>query len=414
MQKQSLSLNRVNAEMHFPFFRWVARMLRGRWAQRIYVAILVFLLLITTVARLRSYLMARKIQAVLHGLTAIRLGQTTEEQMKKMVPYLSQKEWKSGGISHRGFYAHISNESDRLPRVIVVALGATQSEDLMLSLEHLADWFGYRFISFDASVLVQDGKVMHVDYGLANQWVRPQYAGYTGYIVSARSAHGFWIDRRIPFLVSSEGDDSPQYRPSGNANGLYVTYTDDAPLKLTERAFQLNLSCFWDLQGCHDAREIAPALWQDIQSIRHDTYQQLISEKCPDSIVEGRMRYLPDITVFLLEVTGSRRIEVNEEGDRAEDWFTDYKLKEVIRGQSSGSWKNVRFRRTIPALDDPTQRMANQIWPETKTGTLVLFFGNPKFYSCRFIPATPSALEIVRKVPGPLKRPEDQIPWGLQ
>jgi len=125
------------------------------------------------------------------------------------------------------------------------------------------------------------------------------------------------------------------------------------------------------------------------------------------------MRYLRDISVLLLEIRGSRRVEVNEEGSRAEDWFTDYKLKEVIRGQSLGLWKNVRLRKTIPSPTDAKQTIANQIWPETKIGTQVLFFGNMGFDSCRFIPATPSALEIVRKTPVPPTRPEDQIPRGL-
>jgi hypothetical protein len=80
------------------------------------------------------------------------------------------------------------------------------------------------------------------------------------------------------------------------------------------------------------------------------------------------MRYLPDVSVLLLEVTGSRRIEVNEEGGRVEDWLTDYKLKKAIRGKSFGSWKNVRFQRTIPSPMDPTRQIANQIWPETKIG----------------------------------------------
>jgi hypothetical protein len=404
----------MDTKGQFPFFRQILRTLTGHWAWRIYAAILLLLLLVTTAARLRSYLMCRKIQAVLRGLAEIRVDQTTEEQLVKMVPYLTQKDWNAGGISRRGFYVHISHESDRLPRVIVVALGAVKPEQLVLWTDHVADWFGYRFVSFDASVLAQDGKVSQIEYGLANQWVRPQYPGYVGYIVSARSVHAFWLSRQIPFGVSSEDDESPQYRPRGNGNGLYVIYTSDAPSRLTERVFQLNLSCYWGLHGCNDAREIAPALWRDVQAIRYDTYQQLISEKCPDSIVEGRMRYLPDITVLLLEVTGSRRIEVNEEGDKAGDWFTDYKLKEVIRGQSSGSWKNVRFRPTIPSLEDPTRQMANQIWPPTKIGTPVLFFGNPRFNSCRFIPATPSALEIVRKTPLPLKRREDEIPTGLQ
>jgi hypothetical protein len=121
------------------------------------------------------------------------------------------------------------------------------------------------------------------------------------------------------------------------------------------------------------------------------------------------MRYLPDISVLLLEVTGSRRIEVNEEGDRAEDWFTDYQLKEVFRGSSHGSWKNVRFRQTIPSPIDRTQTIANQIWPPTKIGSQVLFFGSLYFDSCRIIPATPSALEIIRKTPAPPRKPEDQI-----
>jgi len=151
-----------------------------------------------------------------------------------------------------------------------------------------------------------------------------------------------------------------------------------------------------------------------VETIQKATYQQLISEKCPNSIIEGRVRYLPDVTALVLEVTGSRRIEVNEEGGRTEDWFTDYKLKEAIRGKSFGSWKNVRFQRTIASPMDPARQIANQIWPETRIGSEVLYFGGLGFYSCRFIPATTSALEIVRNAPVSLKRPEDQIPRGLQ
>jgi hypothetical protein len=393
----------------FSLVRRIVRTLTGPWAWRAYTAIILVLLLLTTVARLRSYLMGRSIQAVLRGLAGIRVDQTTEEQLIKMVPYLTQKDWKTEGIPHRLFYVHISNESDRLPRAIAVALSSVRSN----WVDQVVDWLGYRFISFDAGVLVQDGKVSHVEYGLANQWTRPQYAGYVGYMVSARSAHAFWHSR-IPLAESSEDDESPHYRPNGSASGLNVIFTNDAPSGLTDHAFQLNLSCYWSLHGCDDAREIAPAVWQDLQTVRHDAYQRLSSGKCPDSIVQGRMRYLPDITVLLLEVTGSRKVEVNEEGNRAEDWFTDYKLKEVIRGHNYGSWKNVRFRTNIPSPESPTRTMANQVWPVTKIGTPVLFFGSTKFDSCRFILATPSALEIVRKTITPLKRREDEIPGGLQ
>lgn len=415
----------MDLKAHFPFFTWLWRIftwawrkLTGRWARRAYFAVLLLLMFVGVIVRLQSYLMARRIQAVVRGLSEIRLDQTTEEQMKRMVPYLTQKEWGAGGISHRGFFAHISNESDRSR--VPGSLTAIGLEGPMSFEARLFDLLGYRVISFDAWILVQDGKVVHIEYGLADNWVRPQYPGYVGYTVSARSAHSFWIDPRMPAPVSSEDDESPQYRPSGDANQLDVIYTVDAPPALTQHVFQLDLSCFWGIQGCADAREIAPDVWQDLRLIREETYRQLISGRCPDSIVEGRMKYLPDITVLLLQVTGSRRIEVNEEGNKTEDWFTDYRLKEAIRGQAFGPWNNIRLRKTIPSVQYPPSEMANQIYPETKVGTPVLFFGGSgffgasKFYSCRFIPATASNLEIVRNTPVPPKRPEDAIPWGLQ
>lgn len=402
---QSLSL--LKAKEYFPFSHWVVKTLSGRWARRIYLALLFFLVLISTATRLRTYFLTRKIEAVLHGLSEIHLDQTTEEQMTKIVPHLTEKDWKGRDFSYRSYYVHISNESDGLPWPYAL----THSLALPLWLSRVGDLLGYRYISFDARVLVQDGKVSQVDYGLANQWMRPQAPGYVGYIVTARSVHGFWLPGSLQ--ISSVDDYSPQYRPTRWGNTLAVIYTSDAPPGLTKRIFDLNLDCFWGLRSCADAADIATEISQDVERIQKATYRQLISEKCPDSIIEGRMRYLPDVSVLLLEVTGSRRLEVNEEGGRAEDWFTDYKLKEAIRGKSLGSWENVRFQRTIPSPLDPTRQIANQIWPETKIGQQVLYFGGVGFYSCRFIPATPSALAIVRNASIPVKRPEDQIPRGL-
>ena len=51
--------------------------------------------------------MTRKIEAVLHGLSEIRLDQTPEEQMTKMVPYLTEKDWKANGFSYRSYHVHI-------------------------------------------------------------------------------------------------------------------------------------------------------------------------------------------------------------------------------------------------------------------------------------------------------------------
>ena len=364
-------------------------------------------MVISTASRLRAYFMARKIETVLHGLSEIHLDETTEEELRKMIPSLTEKDWKGPGFSYGSYYVHISNESDGSPW----PYGLTHSYALALWLGRIGELLGYRYISFDAGLLVQNGKVTQAEYGLANQWMRPQAPGYVGYIVTARSVHGFWLPYNL--AISSVDDYSSQYRLTRWGSDLAVIYTSDAPPGVTKRIFDLDLSCFWGFHGCTDAAEIAPQISQDVEAIQKATYQQLISGKCPDSIIEGRMRYLPDVSVLLLEVTGSRRLEVNEEGGKVEDWFTDYKLKETIRGRSVGSWKNVRFQRTIPSPTDPTRRIANQIWPETRIGQEVLYFGGLDFYSCRFIPATRSALDIVRNAPIPAKRPEDQIPRGL-
>jgi hypothetical protein len=401
----------MSVKTQFPFFFWTIKTLTGVGARRTYASILFLVLCLTTTARLRSYFMARKINAVLHGLAEIRVDQTTEDELTRAVPYLrrSEPDWKAGNLVQHLYHAEISNESDWLmPRIIGYGSWAGQ----------VAYWIGDRYMSFDVSVLARDGKVSRVQYGLAKQAGQPRQLSY---IVAAESVHGYWAPNQHGFEVTTQDDESPQYRPVlsqiptwwGHDVALRVTFTNDAPEEITRRVFQLSLSCFWSLRGCNNASEIAPQVWQDARAIQVAAHERMLSGKCPDSLIQGRMRYLPDVSVLLLQVKGSRRVEVNQGEYTTEDWFTDYDLKEVIRGRSFGSWTNVRFQQMIPSPEDPTRTMANQVWPPTKIGTQVLFFGNLDFDSCRFIPATASALDIVRKAPVALERPEDEIRKGL-
>jgi len=192
----------MSVKTHFPLFSWFAHRRSGPWARRIYIVGILIVLCLNAAARLRSYFMAQRIQAVLHGLSEIRVDQTTEEQLLKTVPYLTRtkEDWKAGGIVQRRYYAEISNDSDRLMSPAV--LHARWSG-------RLGYWFGYRYIDFGAGLLVQDGRVTSVGYGLSRQWVQPKAVGY---IVSAKSVHGFWLPYRLGFEVTSQDDESPQYR----------------------------------------------------------------------------------------------------------------------------------------------------------------------------------------------------------
>jgi hypothetical protein len=126
-------VSEIDRNTRFPLSRRIVRAFTGRWARRIYVAILFLLLLVSAAGRIRSYIMARKIEAVLRGFAEIRLDQTTEEQLTKTVPYLAQKDWTDrGGALHHWFGVHISNESDRWLSLLV---------DLRVEwLGYLADW----------------------------------------------------------------------------------------------------------------------------------------------------------------------------------------------------------------------------------------------------------------------------------
>jgi hypothetical protein len=157
-------------------------------------------------------------------------------------------------------------------------------------------------------------------------------------------------------------------------------------------------------------------LCQDKKSIEGATRARLhSSEPCPDRVLAGRVRYLPDVDVLLLEVVDWRRVDILEDMEHYGDFNTDHKLIEVVRGRP-GSYPNrlkLRYSRTMPSSGDWGDRLANPLSPTARVGDRVLFFTNEWFESCRVVYATPSALSAVRTtVPAP-KRPEDEASLGI-
>ena len=161
---------------------------------------------------------------------------------------------------------------------------------------------------------------------------------------------------------------------------------------------------------------MAPQLLQYRAAIEAKALLRLrSSEPCPARVLSARVRYLLDVDVILLEATKTRKEEVNEEGERSEEFVSDYKLKEVIRGGAKHySWKGIRSARLIPAPGAPLERILNPVSPPQRAGDQMLFFGGEYFYSCRFVPVNASTLASVREVTPAPKRPEDAVVGGLQ
>ena len=121
----------MSARMLFPFFSWTVKNLSGPWARRIYLSAFLLALCFTTVARVRGYLMARPIQAVLHGLSQIQVDQTTEEQRLKTVPYLKRGErnWGVGGVVRHGItyrFPTKRNGSSGIPILMIYLLRSSR------------------------------------------------------------------------------------------------------------------------------------------------------------------------------------------------------------------------------------------------------------------------------------------------
>jgi hypothetical protein len=398
----------------------------------------VFLLCIclSAVLRCRTYLLTRRVQAVLAGLAQVRVGQTTEGQLLKAVPSLTRygPDTQYGEGVERLYHVTISNDGEAGGM-----LGMEWIPTFFFSFPSLRDdqfprnkWvgmslpfkvayvLGWRHLLFRASAIVLDGVVAKMAFG-----IEPD--AFFGWPASAfvvvRSAHGFWLPHTLEVPVPSTDDESPDFRYgpvagawssfSGTDSAIGVVFTASAPAELASHAFQWDLSCFWGIRGCDSTRQVVPLLWADQQKIFARTAARLASQNpCPDRILAGRVRTLPDLGVALLEVVNSRSAESNY-GNRLPEIVIDYRLKEIILGHPKGPWTAIHDRQSIPWPSASKGEISNPVRPpHPQPGAKFLYFSGADFDSCRMVPATPSAESAVRTAAPAPKRKRDEVSIG--
>jgi hypothetical protein len=412
------------------------RRLFGRRARQVYLSLLLLAFVFSIGLRARTFLLTRKIQAVLSGLEQVRVDQTTEEQLLRTIPYLvlnnPQLPALPGG--RRYYRVDIANSdfyygwSRWVPDSLLSLWPVRDSRfpvknkwDFLPLPFKAAYVLGWRHLSFSAYVTVLNGTVSSTGYDLEPDVL----IGYPlSYFVVARSVHGFSFSHGgRPVPVHTADDEKPEFRfgavagefslLSGADSAIAVAYTADAPHELIDHAFQVDLDCFWGFRGCGSVRQVVPLLWKDRKEIEGRTIVRLQSaDPCPDRVLSGRVRYLLDLNVALLEVAASRSEDINYEGSRSKDIVTDYRMKEAIRGKPEGPWTGVRHRWTIPSPVTTGGEISNPMQPVyPKRGDQFLYFSGADFDSCRIVPATPSAQAAVRTAMTPPRRIEDDIGW---
>ena len=253
----------------------------GRRGRRFGIVLLVALAGLSGGIRVRSYLLTRKIQAVLVGLQQLKVDTTKEEELLRTVPYLVREpfERREGLHLTRYYRSALSNEDDyyRFPRWVPGwVLDLSPPEAKLGSLKDIkwnamgvslkaAYILGWRYLSFFADVTVLDGRVSKISYG-----IEPDvFMGWPkGYLVTAQSTHGFWRARHLPAPVSSPEDEGYQSGfivSESGSDAIGVAYRPDAPREKVSHVYQIDLSCFWNVRGCNSARQIVPLLWKDRQ-----------------------------------------------------------------------------------------------------------------------------------------------------
>jgi hypothetical protein len=407
---------------YFPATKRTVLVMTAPTVRRICLAILISLFVFSAAMRVYSFVLVHRIQAVISGLSKLRIDETTEEEVIQNVPFLIRSNWDQqvrkssevGGIDEgveRVYHAGMSNDSTwmrfasfawRFPSKV-----SAKTEPPRNWIFSLADLLGYRYIGFGAGVVLLNGKVSRISYGIANNLVFPRVIGD---IVSVQSYHSMWAPRQNGFEVSSSFDESPQFRVDGSDRSLAASYAPEASPDNVAHMFKVDLTCFWGFVGCNHARQVAPLLWQDHEAIGAATLARLQSnDPCPDRILIGRVKYLPDIGLMLLESIGSKSERVNEDGLPVDEIWTRYKLIEVLRGRQTKSWDAVRSVGTIPYPGDYQRKLRNPALEWANAGERVLAFDNLIFDSCRVVLATPSAMAAIQSaIPKP-RRSEDEL-----
>jgi hypothetical protein len=416
---------------YFPASIWFWNGLRGRIPRRVCLAFVISILAVTTIVRIHSFVLTRRMERVIAGLSKLQIDQSTEKDVKRAVPQMVLWQWdgklkrtpETGEIDlgiEQGYSIAISNESGWLrfgrliSPVVSCCVNTRYTKDGYENnwIMALTNLLGYRYVYFSASVVLLNGKVSSINYGIHDRLVFPRQIGA---LVAVKSTHSFWAPHQIGFEVTSMDDESPQFRVSKGEHDLGAAYTSDAPTELKAHAFQIVLTCFWGLRGCSTPRQIAPLLFEDAERIQKDAIARLRStDPCPARIVEGRSRYLPDVSVSLIESEGWRQEPANMEGSLGSRTVTDYKLIEALRGFPPRSLKSIEVRSSIPFPGDYTKQLPNfgPQWPER--GKQILLFSNHHFDSCQLVPAVPEAIAAVRNTPPAPRRSEDELVSGLQ
>lgn len=363
----------------FPATTWVWRSLTSRPAKRVWLALGIALVLLTSGLRIYAAIFEHRVTAVLSGMAQLRLDRTTKSEMLARVPVL-RPGLPDGAICHPDecYSVELRNwpGDSGLPR-------------LTLLLGPLGRWLGVRYWRFTAVVGLREGRVRDISYHLLVDNFTHQYPGFL--LIRLSSTRGY----RYGYLSAFE-DESPEYRVTHYFKwpdlDTEVVFTPAAPPWLVQHAFDVRLNCIWSLRGCRTVTQVLPSVENDRRAIEQAALARVhSSDPCPDEILPHRARDVSDILLAEVKSVGP---ELSEEG-YGRYRLVDFDLLEVLKGKVHQPLHSVRF--LLNTYEPGSGReMPDPDAKSIRPGARVLMFsdiGGP----CQTVEATDSALQTIRK-----------------
>lgn len=346
--------------------------------------------------RASSFLAGRKYLAITKSLSTLSLGQTTKEEVFRLVPHVRAEDEGAKRNAEELYSAEFSNWNGPLLRMMQGSWGK--------NLHSVAYFCGYRALRYRVSFRFWDGKLNRYGYAV---WIDDGSYGVPG-IVGAEVSVRDEFDGIIGDVRSTASDENPDYQVAQYfkwpEKSLRVAITPAAVSALRQHAFDLQLDCLVTFRGCKHASSILPLVWSDEKAIDDAKRARLNSQApCPQRIIRNLSRMMPDI--FLAKARSIELVRSDWTGGPEE--FTELQVMENIRVAKVGYGQAGRLEDSYFSRV-PVPESAR---PWLRAGDDVILFADPRRYSgeCSMVASTPETIAVVRETVASIAKPKNVI-----
>jgi hypothetical protein len=304
--------------------RSIFRKPSSRAVKLILLLLLAFPLGTWVVLRASLVVKARRADALLHQVKALRLRESTFQDAKQLADQYDGK-------------VDYHNEPCTFEKCTLSIFLGTWPEHQPGFVDEALRFAGIRAYGVEGSVSGHSGRIVETEFGLTTE---AKLGTTEGQWLAAVAKVSDRFPRSDYYYGRRNGLDEhpnrrvihPFFTTTGGGRLILSEVTADANATETERAFDFRLSCISSLGGCSDLRELAPSAWEDLMTLSKEEGKRVEETRdygtCSTRSLARIARDMEN--VLLVEV--EKVFPVKNVGDKSQD--VKFQLIEVLKGQT--------------------------------------------------------------------------------